>query len=313
MNATSVKGSLLALLGAIALGNSFIFSKEVLNEIPFVHFGLLWFSAGLIWLTGYIWISGDYREIRKLRSDGRWYTFLVGFFEAAGTGFFYLALNTVDNPAIVSFLGNAGPVFVTLMGIFLLREKYSALELTGVVMAISGIFTMAFRGNAAIGSLFIDGTQWIILASLMFATGTIIGRKQIRRVSPSLLSLIRVVLLLLLFIGLYTLKGGQLVITPRLIMNIGIGSFLEALVTMVAAYSALKYIQAVRMSIIVSTKSIWVLISAFVFLGLFPEPYQLVGALLSLTGVMLLSAGKKTPPKTVGSSTTRRDTAAFQK
>jgi drug/metabolite transporter (DMT)-like permease len=210
-------------------------------------------------------------------------------FEALGTAFFYIALNRVDNPAVVSFLGNAGPVFVTLMGIFLLREKYSGKELLGVAIAIMGIFIMAFQGGGSLGRLFIDGTEWIILASLMFATGTIIGRKQIHQVSPSFLSLIRVILLLIVFTILHFRLDLELVLTNRILVNVGIGSFLEALVTMVAAYSALKYIQAVRMSILISTKSIWILISALIFFGLFPEPHQLIGGGLSLIGVMILT------------------------
>jgi len=293
MKSSQLKGYGLALIGAIALANSFIFSKAVLNQLHFVHFGLLWFSAGLIWLVLYIAFTGEYKQIRKLKSRGHLYTFLVGMFEALGTAFFYIALNRVENPAVVSFLGNAGPVFVTLMGISLLREKYSGWELTGVFVAILGIFTMAFQGGSSLGNVFIDGTQWILLASLMFATGTIIGRKQIHQVSPAFLSLIRVVLLLLVFIALSFTLETKLDFTGRLLVNIGIGSFLEALVTMVAAYSALKYIQAVKMSILMSTKSIWILISALIFFGLFPEPHQLIGGGLSLVGVFLLTMKRR--------------------
>ncbi len=143
-------------------------------------------------------------------------------------------------------------------------------------------------------NLFFDGTQWIILASLMFATGTIIGRKQIQQVSPSLLSLFRVLLLLLVFTVLFFSLDLNLNIPARTYLNMGVGSILEALITMVAAYSALKYIEAVKMSILISTKSIWILISAFIIFGLFPEPYQLIGGLISLLGVVLLTLGKKT-------------------
>ena len=72
-----------------------------------------------------------------------------------------------------------------------------------------------------------------------------------------------------------------------------IGSLLEALITMVAAYSALKYIQAIRMSILVNSKSIWVLISAYFVFNLIPETHQLIGGIFSLAGVVLLTVGKK--------------------
>ena len=286
------KGNILALVAALALANSFIFSKSALNTIHFVQFGLVWFSMGLVWLLAYIIISGDIKEIRTLSQKGHLYTFLVGMFEALGTAFFYIALKKVENPAIVSFLGNAGPVFVTLFGIILLKEIYSRLEILGVILAISGIFAISFKSGALASGLFIPGTEWIILASLMFATGTIIGRKQIKQVSPSLLSLIRVILLLLVFIALFLSMDLDLNIPGRAYLNMAIGSLLEALITMVAAYSALKYIQAIRMSILVNTKSIWILISAFLVFGLVPETYQLIGGLLSLTGVILLTIGK---------------------
>ncbi len=287
------KGSILALVAALALANSFIFSKSALNTIHFVQFGLVWFSMGLVWLIAYILISGDLKEIRRLSQRGHLYTFLVGLFEALGTAFFYIALKKVENPAIVSFLGNAGPVLVTLFGIILLKEVYSRMEILGVILAISGIFTMSFQSGAVSDGIFMQGTEWIMLASLMFATGTIIGRKQIQRVSPSLLSLIRVVLLLIVFIVLFISLDLDLRLPAKAYRNMAIGSLLEALITMVAAYSALKYIQAIRMSILVNSKSIWVLISAFVFFQLIPETHQLIGGILSLAGVVLLTIGKK--------------------
>ena len=293
MLSRQAKGSILALIAALALANSFIFSKSALNNVHFVQFGLVWFTFGLFWMLIYIAVSGDLKDIRKLSGAGHFYTFLVGLFEALGTAFFYIALKQVENPAIVSFLGNAGPVFVTLFGIILLREVYTRLEILGVVLAISGIFAISFQADAVAGGIFLPGTEWIILASLMFATGTIIGRKQIKQLSPSLLSLIRVVLLLIVFIVLFFSLGLDLRIPASAYRDMAIGSFLEALVTMVAAYTALKYIQAVKMSILVNSKSIWVLISAFIFFHLIPETHQLIGGLLSLAGVVLLTIGKK--------------------
>ena len=108
-----------------------------------------------------------------------------------------------------------------------------------------------------------------------------------------MLSMIRVLLLLIVFIILLFSLNLDLEIPGRAYVNMAIGSLLEALITMVAAYSALKYIQAVEMSILISTKSIWVLISALIFFGLFPEIHQVIGGILSLIGVFLLTSGKR--------------------
>ncbi len=78
-------------------------------------------------------------------------------------------------------------------------------------------------------------------------------------------------------------------ITLPLWRDLAIGSFLETLVVIVFAYQALKLIEATKTSLIISTKGVWTLVLAWVFLGVFPSTLQLVGGLLTLLGVWLIT------------------------
>ena len=64
---------------------------------------------------------------------------------------------------------------------------------------------------------------------------------------------------------------------------------LAAIIVIVFAYQALKLIEATKTSLIISSKGVWTLILAWVFLGVFPTGYQLLGGILTLIGVWLIT------------------------
>jgi drug/metabolite transporter (DMT)-like permease len=78
-------------------------------------------------------------------------------------------------------------------------------------------------------------------------------------------------------------------ITMPLWRDLAIGSLLETLIVIVFAYQALKLIEATKTSLIISTKGVWTLVLAWIFLGVFPSALQLVGGLLTLLGVWLIT------------------------
>ena len=71
--------------------------------------------------------------------------------------------------------------------------------------------------------------------------------------------------------------------------DLSIGSLLETLIVIVLAYQALKLIEATKTSLIISTKGVWTLLLAWIFLGVFPTGLQVVGGLLTLAGVWLIT------------------------
>ena len=71
--------------------------------------------------------------------------------------------------------------------------------------------------------------------------------------------------------------------------DLSLGSLLETLIVIILAYRALKWIEATKTSLIISTKGVWTLLLAWIFLGIFPTGVQLLGGLLTLLGVWLIT------------------------
>jgi len=283
-------GTLFALGASIALASSFVFSKSVLNHLSLIHFGFLWFSLGVVW-NG-IWFFGrkDYRSLRRAFGRKTAVAFAIAFLEGAATLLFYMAIQAMENPAVVSFIGNIGPVFVTLMGIGLLKERFRGSQVLGILITIAGVFVMNYREGGFAG--FKDlGSVYVISASFLFALATIGGRMFRDQMNPSYMSLLRSVLLSLTLGLLFVLGGPTQLLQLELPVwrDLALGSFLETMVVIVFAYQALKMIEATRTSLIISSKAVWTLLLAWAFLGVFPNKLQLLGGIATLVGVWLIT------------------------
>jgi drug/metabolite transporter (DMT)-like permease len=293
MNRNQPTGVYYAFGAAIALAASFVFSKSVLNHISMVHFGVLWFSLGVIWNGTWFLMRREYRNLSSSFGKKTGVALTVAIFEGLGTGLFYLAIKAMENPAVVSFIGNIGPVFVTLMGITLLRERFRQTQLVGIAITIFGLFVINYRQGGFAG--FTDpGAIYVISASFFFSLATISGRKYRKYLNPGYMSLIRSFLLATVMGILFFRQsgGGLFDLSATIWRDLLLGSLLETMIVIVFAYQALKMIEATKTSLIISSKGVWALILAWIFLGVFPSGFQLAGGILTLIGVALITWDK---------------------
>ncbi len=296
MKRTRPTGYIYALGASLALASSFVFSKSALNHLTIVQFGLIWFSMGALWNALWFFSRGEFRKI----SADPWritaLALMIAILEAAATGLFYLAIQSMENPAVVSFIGNIGPVFVTIMGIALLKERFRNIQLAGVVTTLAGIFVINYRKGGFAG--FLDpGSFYVIAASLLFSVATIAGRGYHRLLVPSYMSLLRSFILAafmgFLFLGERTIPP----ISGSVWRDLLLGSLLETLIVIVFAYQALKLIEAARTSLIISAKGVWTLFLAWIFLDVFPTWFQFTGGILTLAGVWMITWGGRVIPR----------------
>jgi drug/metabolite transporter (DMT)-like permease len=290
-----LKGFTYAGIAAIALANSFIFSKLCFRTLDFYQFGFWWFFIGCIWNLCYI----VFHKNSQAQIDIKWYNkftwplITIALLESGATGLFYYAILTMENPGVVSFIGNIGPVFVTILGLIILKETFSKTQFLGIVIAVFGIFILNYKAYKSISEILIPGSQYVIFASFLFSVAAIIARKNYDRIDTGILSMLRA--LILLFSFTFLMLGFSDIKIPgfQTTLYLALGSFLEVFITIVFAYLSFRYIKAFKTSITISTKSIFALLSSWIFLNLQPTIYQVIGGVLSLVGVILVSKEKK--------------------
>jgi drug/metabolite transporter (DMT)-like permease len=288
----SSKGYLWAFVSIIAVSNVYIFSKAALNVVHIAQFGLYWFGFGLIWNSIFVTKTCKWSTISNLRPSQYGLLAFIGIIEVTATTMFFTAIHTIENPSITSFLGNMSPIFVTILGITILKERFNYVEAIGILLTLAGAFIISYTGNTSFSGMFIKGTGYIVMSSMLFSISTIIVKININKISPALLSFNRTVFLLLFSLAMILVFHKSFTIPSGALTNIFIGSLLGPFLTIIAGYNALKYIEASRNSILGSSKSLFVLMGAYLYFQLMPKPYQIYGGILTILGVLLISFGK---------------------
>ncbi len=286
------KGYLLAFVSVIAVSNVYIFSKAALNEVSLAQFGVFWFGFGLIWISIFAIKNKSFAILKSFGRKTYGLFIILGLIELVATTFFFKSISTIPNPAITSFLGNISPVFVLTLSFIFLKERLNALEIFGVILALAGAFIIGYKGGSNLKTMFIDGTQYIVYSTFLFATVSVISKKYITTLSPILITLNRALFLFIFSLIFMFYQDLSFNIPISAIKNIFIGSILGPFLTAVTGLLALQYIDLSKKAMISSTKSFFILIGAYLFFGQFPKPYEIFGGILSIFGVVMIIFGK---------------------
>lgn len=296
----TAKGIILAFLATLGMANVYVFSKAALLEVSYFQFQFYWFLFAMIWILPFLFITGLIRKIPKLSTSSNLSLVLIGFLELGSASMLFLAIQLADNPTIISFLSNLTPIFVTILGIRFLGERFNAIEAIGIVLTIGGVILISYTRDTSISEFFGKGSGWILVSSVFASISIITAKSRIRDIHPGILTLNRVIFIFVFGALAMIIRKESFHISGAAAMNMAIGSLLGPFLTGFTQYSALKYIEASRTMIIQSTRSLFVLVGSMIYLSILPEMLQITGGLITIAGVIILTWGKMRKKKKAG-------------
>ncbi len=288
----TVKGYAFVLLGVLAVSNVYIFSKAALDDIHLSQFGVYWFGFALIIIVSFNTKKVSIKTIKRLPQSCYRTLLIVGILELLGTSLFFLSIKLMSNPALVSFIGNSTPVFVTILGLVVLKERFNSIELIGILITVLGSFVIAYNPGLELPSDFYASILFTLLSGVIYAISTIIVKQKIAKISTPILTLNRAVFLFIASVIFLLAAQKSIIIPTKAVINTLLGAFLGPFLAAYAGYSALKYIEASRASVLGSIKSIFVLLTAWLYFSKLPTEIQIIGGLLTIIGIILISTGK---------------------
>ncbi len=289
MKPEAIKGYFFALVATLAFSNVYIFSKAALNEVHLAQFGIYWFAIGTALSLVYATWNKKLKQIKTLTKKQIKILVILGFLEILTTTSFFLSINIIPDPSVTSFLGNMYPVMLALGGVFLLKEKFGWIEIIGALLALTGAFIISYSGGTTLKTLFIKGTGIVFINAILATTASLVVKVHVKKLSPELLNLNRVVWLLL-FSAIVFMSTGESVIIPfSAFKNIAIGAILGPFLAVLTVYYSFNYIEASRSSVVQSLKGIFVLIGAYLVFNTLPLRHQLIGGLITVIGVLIMT------------------------
>ncbi len=287
-----VKGTTLAFIAVLGMANVYVFSKAALLEVNFFQFQFYWFAFAMVWIVPFLLITGMVKKIPDLSRSSKLTLLVIGLLELGAASLMFLAIQLADNPTTISFLSNLTPIFVTILGIRFLGERFNMVEAIGIILTIGGVILITYTRDTSVREFFGKGSGWILVSALLSSISIVTAKSRITSIHPGILTLNRVIFLFLFGLAGMIVKQESFTVSGRALMNMGIGALLGPFLTGFAQYSALRYIEASRTMIIQSTRSLFVLVGSMIYLSILPEMLQLIGGLITIVGVIVLTWGK---------------------
>ena len=281
-----------AFIATLAMANVYVFSKAALNELNLYQFGFFWFGMAIAWNIMYSIPAGKIKVARKLGPKEYKILVGIGLLELVSTTLFFMSIKSASNPAIMSFLQNLTPLFVLLLGITMLKERFTLWQLLGMIITLAGAIVTSFSGSVAGSSFFVAGTGFMIASTIFLAFGLIISRMYIKKLDPGLLALNRSVYLFVTALILMLVNGESFAISNKALFNVTIGSLVGPFLTALSNYTSLKYIQASKSSIVQSARGLFVVVGAWIYFSTIPQVYQIAGGILTIIGVVVLISAR---------------------
>jgi drug/metabolite transporter (DMT)-like permease len=286
------KGYAYAITGTIAFSSLYVFSKAGLNQVELAQFGLYYFGMGFLLNLIFILGTGKWNEIMQINPKVLRLLALIGVIDIVSNITFFLAIQAIPDPSVTSFLGNLFPVFLSILGITFLKERFTKIEALGATIALAGAFALSYSGNLSWSKFFIPGTGFVLINTFFAAIVSVIIKKNVHKASPEIFNLNSNGWIFLCFL-IYFLQSGQSEVIPATAFrNIALAAFFGAFIGLLSFYYSYRYITASRSSIIQSVKGIFVLIIAYFFFGNLPLPIQLLGGAVTIAGVIVMMLAK---------------------
>ena len=195
---------------------AFPFIKIGLNDLSFTNLTIMRFFVVCIVLIAILLLQP--KRFSKLHKKDIIPIFMLGFL---GVIVYHLGLNYGEqyvSPGAASLIIATIPVLVVISAFIFLKEKMTSKKLLGVIIALSGVVLISIWGtpNTSIEINYIHGALAVVLAAIMGAFYTIVGKKLLKRYTA-------------LSLTVYAMLLGSIALIPFLFLNPSISNQVTAM------------------------------------------------------------------------------------
>ena len=281
------RGVLFAVSASLMFGLSPVFVRLVLDFVNVETMNvLLTVFASLCFVVAF----GVFREAAYFRSIfGNWRKVgLMSLFSAAGSLLYTYGI-FLYGPVNAAFLVQFTAVFTILFGVLFFKERFTRLEVAGILVAVVGVFVLAY-GNL---SLEVVTTLVLLAAALFFASANTLSKAYVENVNPVALAGGNAMFVLLFVFAFAVLTGTLETAFPLVTLVYAfLGAVTGVVLSFVLFFKALKVFEVSKTATIRTMEPFLTAVFSFVILALTPTANQLAGGVLIVIGVATLSLTK---------------------
>ena len=281
-----------ALFAVIVWGASFIATKVALQYISPITIVWLRFLMGVIILGLTVVLQKQFAvPVRKEWS----YFALLGFLGITFHQWLQSNGLQTSEAGTTAWIVATTPVFMALLGWFLLREKLGWVKNLGILLAFAGVLIVVSKGNfgsISIGRFGAPGDVLILISAINWAVFSALSRRGLNSHHPSLM-MFYVMSFGWLFTSILFLTTNGFAEIGDLTVNgwmavAFLGIFCSGL-AYIAWYDALKALTTAQTGVFLYIEPLVAVVVAFFILGEAITPASLLGGAIIIFGVWLVN------------------------
>ncbi len=278
-----IVGTILLIFSAILYGLEPVIAKSLLREYAPMEVQFMRYIIAIVLLSPFLFIGKSFKRLTKKQIFS---IILLGFLGMGiASPLFYAGLKQTSGLAAI-LIERSYPFLVFIFAYIFLKEKITIKKLFGVILVIFGTALIVFYSFIAQGTSTFIGNLIILGAMIVWSVWIILAKILIKNIEPLLLTASGFIVGLP-FVILYQGGAINLIFTFRMFV-LGIIVALSWLLY----FKGLKYITAMKATIIEASAPFFTAIFTFLILTKIPDFFEILAIFLVVPGLILISSEK---------------------
>ena len=285
-------GYLFALVSAIGAGLATVVGKWNLESVPVLLMSSIIFTVATVALTvGWLPFVG-FKKAFCISRQGWFWVSLFAITSLLAIWAFWAGVHRMD-PTLAAFVNRAEVPMVIILGIVILKERFSRWETLGLVLSIVGIVIMklTLRWEYSLGF-------WLVLlGALFFGLTEFVSKIAIRHVNPVTLAYLRNMMLAAAYWLMFAASGesfdGLEKVWPGVLALGLIGPIMARMMYLLA----LKRMDLSKVAVISQSQPVYVVLIALFALGQLPTVRETAGGIFLVIGCVVMIFARTRPAR----------------
>jgi len=249
---------------------------------PLLMSGLIFTIATIVLTVGWLPFRGK-KSIFPLSRQGWLWLGLFTTSSFLAIWIFWEGVQRID-PSLAAFVNRAEVPIAIFLGVVFLRERFSRLEILGMIISIAGIvvmrLTLRFEYSA--------GFWLVLLGALFFGITEFVSKIAVRHVEPVVLAYLRNGMMALVYWMIFLAGGEDLGGLSRVWQGVVALGIVGPILSRMLYLLALKRVELSRVAVISQSQPVFVILIALLFLGQLPTFREVLGGILITTGSLIM-------------------------
>jgi len=218
----------------------------------------------------------------------RWFFLAIGCLIGLSTNLGYTAILYID-VGTASMLNKLSTLFSVLFGVLWLRERFRAGQWVGALLALAGLFTIAFQP----GDYLRLGVLIVVCGTLAYALHTALVKRDGGQIDFVNFFFFRMVTSTAALFLLAWGRGQLVWPTNETWLLIIVTGTVDVLLSRICYYWALRHMTMSVHSLILTLSPVLAVLWSYLLIGDLPTVQQLVGGMAVVIGVLLVMRGQR--------------------